>query len=53
MGFFCRLFDDAEVSSLVKATIDLLQFDHRTFSLSVGMFLVFPNRKILFLYQGG
>jgi hypothetical protein len=30
------LFDEAQVSSLVKATIDLLQFDHRTFSLAVG-----------------
>lgn len=30
------MFDEAEISSLVKATIDLLQYDHRTFSLSVG-----------------
>ncbi|CZT17927.1 uncharacterized protein RCC_03765 [Ramularia collo-cygni] len=30
------LFDAAEITSLVKATIDLLQFDHRTFSLSTG-----------------
>ncbi|KJX94924.1 hypothetical protein TI39_contig4149g00024 [Zymoseptoria brevis] len=30
------VFDEAQVSSLVKATIDLLQYDHRTFSASVG-----------------
>lgn len=30
------LFDAAELSSLVKATIDLLKRDHETFSLAVG-----------------
>ncbi|KAF2212728.1 hypothetical protein CERZMDRAFT_97224 [Cercospora zeae-maydis SCOH1-5] len=30
------LFDEAQLSSLVKATIDLLKFDHETFSLAVG-----------------
>ncbi|KAM3414870.1 hypothetical protein BST61_g10013 [Cercospora zeina] len=30
------LFDVAELSSLVKATIDLLKSDHETFSLAVG-----------------
>ncbi|KAI5358722.1 Putative Cell wall mannoprotein [Septoria linicola] len=30
------LFDEAQISSLVKATIDLLKMDHETFSLAVG-----------------
>ena len=30
------LFDAAELTSLVKATIDLLKMDHETFSLAVG-----------------
>ncbi|KXT00066.1 hypothetical protein AC578_5799 [Pseudocercospora eumusae] len=30
------LFDDAELTSLVKATIDLLKSDHETFSAAVG-----------------
>ncbi|KAK4615506.1 hypothetical protein CLAFUW4_09727 [Fulvia fulva] len=30
------LFDQAELTSLVKATIDLLKYDHETFSLAVG-----------------
>ncbi|KXS93959.1 hypothetical protein AC579_7566 [Pseudocercospora musae] len=31
------LFDDAELTSLVKATIDLLKSDHETFSAAVGL----------------
>lgn len=34
------LFDAAEVSSLILASVELLQYDHRTFSLAVGMFLL-------------
>ncbi|KAF2720277.1 hypothetical protein K431DRAFT_285943 [Polychaeton citri CBS 116435] len=30
------LFDDAQVSSLVKAAVDLLKYDHETFSAVVG-----------------
>lgn len=30
------LFDAAELTSLIKATIDLLKYDHETFSLAVG-----------------
>lgn len=30
------LFDDAQLTSLVKATIDLLKGDHETFSLATG-----------------
>lgn len=30
------LFDDAQLSSLIKATIDLLKYDHETFSLATG-----------------
>lgn len=49
----CSLFDDAEITSLVKATIDLLQSDHRTFSLSTGMCLPdvadFPRFGLRFL----
>lgn len=39
-----RLFDAAEVSSLVLATIELLQYDHNTFSLATGRLLFWCSR---------
>nr|AUS76864.1 putative cell wall galactomannoprotein [Leptoxyphium fumago] len=37
------LFDTAQVSSVIKSTIDLLKYDHETFSLAVGAKLSFDQ----------